>query len=122
MRGGTGYLYGKSVTNSLTEQWTFGNPSIRPMVFAQWSQGYLVRLGITQRLSQNIAYIWWSHVLLLYYLQSVCPVVPPVFCTTDSNVRSPDLVYVRLLRVNVWLLFSKGSKCYQVNAKGFGSR
>jgi hypothetical protein len=30
---------------------------------------------------------------------------------TDSSVRPSDLVYVHLLRVGVWLLFSKGSKC-----------
>jgi hypothetical protein len=32
-------------------------------------------------------------------------------CTTDSSIHLPDLVYIRLLRVGVWLLFSKGSKC-----------
>jgi hypothetical protein len=35
----------------------------------------------------------------------------PYVRTKNSNVRLPDLVYVRLLRVSVWLLFSKGSKC-----------
>jgi hypothetical protein len=35
---------------------------------------------------------------------------PPLYVrTTDSRVRPPDLAYVRLLRVSVWILFSKGS-------------
>jgi hypothetical protein len=36
---------------------------------------------------------------------------PPLYVsTTDSSVHPPDLAYVHLLRISVWLLFSKGSK------------
>ena len=42
--------------------------------------------------------------------------------TKDRGIHPVDLTYVRLLRVSVWLLFSKGSKHDQVNAKGLRSR
>jgi hypothetical protein len=69
---------------------------------------------------------------------SICPVVPytsvvlfverisggpPSYVrTTDSNICPTDLAYICLLRVSVWLLFAKGSKCDLVSTKGFGSR
>jgi hypothetical protein len=34
---------------------------------------------------------------------------PPSYVRTiDRSIRPPNLAYVRLLRVSVWLLFSKG--------------
>jgi hypothetical protein len=71
MGGGTAYLLGKFTTNSLTEQRTSGNPSVRPVVFAHWSRWCLVRPGITQMVLQKVAYVQWSHVRPLYFLQSV---------------------------------------------------
>jgi hypothetical protein len=35
---------------------------------------------------------------------------PPYIHAIDSNVHSSDLAYVHLMKVSVWLLFSKGSK------------
>jgi hypothetical protein len=49
MRGGMGYLYGKFTTNYLKEQWMSGNPSVRLVVFTQWSKGCLVCPGIIDR-------------------------------------------------------------------------
>jgi hypothetical protein len=46
---------------------------------------------------------------------------PPYVRTKDRGVRPADLAYVRLLRVSVWLIFSKGSKRDQFNARVFGS-
>jgi hypothetical protein len=37
---------------------------------------------------------------------------PPTYVRTrDRDVRPVDLAYIRLLRTNVLLLFSKGSRC-----------
>jgi hypothetical protein len=60
---------------------------------------------------QKIAYVWWSHVRLPVPFAGRNSSGPPYVCTTDKGVHPTDLVYVRLLRVSVWLLFSKGSKC-----------
>ena len=40
----------------------------------------------------------------------------------DRGVCLANLAYVHLLRVSVWLLFSKGLKNGQVISKGFKSR
>jgi hypothetical protein len=39
-------------------------------------------------------------------------------CVKNSGVRSLSLVYVRLQRISVWLLFAKGLRSYWVNTKG----
>jgi hypothetical protein len=62
-----------------------------------------VHLGITQRVFQKVVYVQWSHVRLLVWFAERTFDGPPI--------RPVDLVYVRLLRGNVCLLFSKGSKC-----------
>jgi hypothetical protein len=61
---------------------------------------------------QKVAYIQWSHVRPLVGFAKRTFGGPPSYVhTTDINVRPPDLAYVLLLRINVWLLFPKGSKC-----------
>jgi hypothetical protein len=72
---------------------------------------------------QKVAYIWWSHVRLpVQFAGRTSSGSPSYVRTTDRGVRSADLAYVHLLRVSVWLLFSKGSKCDYVNVKDLGSR
>jgi hypothetical protein len=61
---------------------------------------------------QKVAYVWWSHVHPLVRFAGRTFSGPPTYVRIiDSSVRLPDLVYVYLLRISVWLLFSKGSKC-----------
>jgi hypothetical protein len=61
---------------------------------------------------QKVAYVWWSHVRPLAQFAERTSGGPPSYVRiTDNNVRPLDLVYVCLLRINVWLLFYKGSKC-----------
>jgi hypothetical protein len=67
---------------------------------------------------QKVAYVWWSYVCLLVRFAECMSGGPLTYVrTTDSSVRPPDLAYVRLLRIKVCLLFSKGSKCVLANTK-----
>jgi hypothetical protein len=103
MKGRGGLFIEKFRHNSLTEQRTSGNPSIRPVVRAHRSKGCLVCPGITQGVYQKVVYVRWSHVRPVYYLQSVRPL---------------DLAYVLPLWVSVKLL----SKCDQVKLRVLGFR
>jgi hypothetical protein len=61
---------------------------------------------------QKVAYVRWPHVHPLVWFAEHTSSGPPMYVyTANCSVRPLDLVYVYLLRVNVWLLFSKGSKC-----------
>jgi hypothetical protein len=63
------------------------NSSICLVAFAHWSRGCLVRLGITQRVPQKVAYVRWFHIRPLYYLRPCLDRV--VFILSLDCLRNP---------------------------------
>ena len=54
----------------------------------------------------KVAFVRWSHVRLPVRLAECTFGVPCLYVhAKDRGVRPADLMYVRLLRVSVWLLF-----------------
>ena len=71
----------------------------------------------------NVAYVRWSHVRPLVRFTERMFYGPRLYVRAkDMGVSPAELAYVCLLRVSVWLLFSKGSRGDQVDTKGFKSR
>jgi hypothetical protein len=66
-------------------------------------------VSYVQVLSKGYSKSSTSPVVRFTECTSSCP--PSYVRTTDRSVRPLDLAYVLLLRISVWLLFSKGSKC-----------
>jgi hypothetical protein len=85
-----GYLEGQKAADVQPKWRTSGT-------FSQWSKGCLVRLGITRRVFQKVAYVWYFLAYVqctiprvqLYYVQSVRPVGDHrTSALKDSSVRS----------------------------------
>ena len=76
MRRWTGYLQGKIATNSLTEQRTSDNPSVYSMLLHNNPKGVSYVQVLPRGYFKKQHTFMWSCVCLLYYLQSVRPMVP----------------------------------------------
>ena len=88
-RGRTSYLQGKIATNSLTEQRTSGNPNVCLVLLYNGKNG----VSYVQALPKG------------YSKKQHMSGGPSLYVRTkNKSVRLPNLAYVRLQRISVWLL------------------
>jgi hypothetical protein len=95
---------GKSANNSLSDLRTSGNPSIRWFLHNDPKSVLYIQVLSKGYSKSNIR-------PLVQFAERTSGGPPSYIRTIDNSVYPPDLAYVYLLRISVWLLFPKGSKC-----------